>query len=105
MGPVSSLAAPGEKVKDKQVTALNFMGLKKLQKALAETAKLKSVKSLTINFCWTGARDLTKSEIDKLITISTLEELAAGWCGDNETKGYRKPQCGHLTQVSALAAQ
>ena len=73
---IPSIEAVSKNIKDNEITALNFLDLKKLQKALAQTSKLKGLKRLSINFCWTGPTALSAKEIEKIVAIPTLEELS-----------------------------
>ena len=72
---VSSLKAARDKVKDEEVKALQFRDLRGLQAALEETAKLKDVKHIGINFCWSGPRTLSEAELEKLAAVESLEKL------------------------------
>ena len=37
--------------------------------------------------------------------VAGLKKLTAGWRGDDESVGYWQPECGHLTEVGALATE
>ena len=99
---VSSLDAPRENVQDEQIKALSFLDLKGLQAALNETAKLKDVKHLSVNFCWTGPRTLSAEELQKIGAIESLEELSLT---DTSFDSKDLKQLGKLANLKTIRLQ